>query len=105
MDTTRQSIHVTPRIAGDPRPNTLGLRLAHRAMLRDAGRLTNLAEALAAGSATADRPRGAVIAHYVADFCDSIHAHHSADDDVLWPVPRPRPARRPLRAQRRPRRD
>ncbi|MFD2094022.1 hemerythrin domain-containing protein [Blastococcus deserti] len=77
---------VTPRTEGDPRPDTLGMRLAHRAMLRDARRLTALAEALAAGTATADPARGTAIGRYVADFCDSIHSHHSAEDDVLWPV-------------------
>ncbi len=77
---------VTPRTEGDPRPDTLGMRLAHRVMLRDARRLTALAESLAAGTTTADRARAAAIRDYVADFCDSVHHHHSAEDDVLWPV-------------------
>jgi hemerythrin-like domain-containing protein len=79
MDTTRRT-HVTPR------PDTLGMRLAHRTMLRDARRLTELAEALAAGSTTADAARGTAIGRYVADYCDSIHHHHSVEDDILWPV-------------------
>lgn len=77
---------VTPRAAGDPRPDTLGMRLAHRAMLRDARRLTELAETLASGATSADRARGAAIGRYVADYCDSVHHHHSVEDDVLWPV-------------------
>ncbi|NEK57029.1 hemerythrin domain-containing protein [Geodermatophilus sabuli] len=77
---------VTPRTEGDPRPDTIGMRLAHRVMLRDARRLTALAERLAATATTADAARGAAIAGYVADYCDSIHHHHSAEDDVLWPV-------------------
>ena len=68
------------------RPDPLGMRLAHRAMLRDARRLTELAEALAAGSTTADRRRATAIARYVADYCDSVASHHSAEDEVLWPV-------------------
>ena len=77
---------VTPRTEGDPRPDTIGMRLAHRVMLRDARRLTALAESLAARTTTADAARGAAIGAYVADYCDSIHHHHSAEDDVLWPV-------------------
>jgi hemerythrin-like domain-containing protein len=77
---------VTPRTEGDPRPDTLGMRLAHRVMLRDARRLTALAERLAAKSTPADSARGAAIAAYIVDYCDSIHHHHSAEDDVLWPV-------------------
>jgi hemerythrin-like domain-containing protein len=62
------------------------MRLAHRVMLRDARRLTALAESLAAKTTTADPARGKAIGEYVADYCDSIHHHHSAEDDVLWPV-------------------
>jgi hemerythrin-like domain-containing protein len=75
---------VTPRRTGDPRPDTLGMRLAHRSMLRDAHRLTELLQQLAA--TPADRTRAAAVAAYVADYCDSIHHHHTAEDDVLWPV-------------------
>ena len=75
---------VTPRQTGDPRPDTLGMRLAHRAMLKDAHRLTTLLQELAA---TAPGPaRARAVAQYVADYCDSIHHHHSAEDDILWPV-------------------
>ncbi|WP_116450228.1 hemerythrin domain-containing protein [Blastococcus litoris] len=75
---------VTPRQAGDPRPDTLGMRLAHRAMLKDCHRLTALLQQLAAEPV--EPPRAAAVAAYVGDFCDSIHHHHSAEDDVLWPV-------------------
>lgn len=77
-------ISVTPRSAGDPRPDTLGMRLAHRAMLRDAARLPALLQHLAAATAAPARARA--VAGYVDDFCDSVHHHHSAEDDVLWPV-------------------
>ncbi len=63
-----------------------GLLLAHRAMLRDLDRLAGLAGELAAGSARLDRKRATAVADYLSDFCDSIHHHHSAEDDVLWPV-------------------
>jgi hemerythrin-like domain-containing protein len=67
-----------------------GLLLAHRAMLRDLDRLAELTKTLTATkSLTAtktDRKRAVAIADYITDFCDSIHHHHSAEDDVLWPV-------------------
>jgi len=63
-----------------------GLLLAHRAMLRDLDRCAALAEGLAASGTELDRKRAAAIAGYLTDFCDSIHHHHSAEDDVLWPV-------------------
>ena len=63
-----------------------GLLLAHRAMLRDLDRLGELTARLAARRTVLDRKRAAAIAGYLDDLCDSIHHHHSAEDDVLWPV-------------------
>ncbi|GID29344.1 hemerythrin domain-containing protein [Paractinoplanes brasiliensis] len=63
-----------------------GLLLAHRAMLRDLDRCAALTADLARNSPRLDRKRAAAIAGYLSDFCDSIHHHHSAEDDVLWPV-------------------
>jgi hemerythrin-like domain-containing protein len=63
-----------------------GLLLAHRAMLRDLDRLGELTARLAGRRAVVDRKRAAAIADYLDDLCDSIHHHHSAEDDVLWPV-------------------
>ena len=62
-----------------------GLLLAHRAMLRDLDRLADLTDSLSTRG-TLDRKRAAAIADYLIDLCDSIHHHHSAEDDVLWPV-------------------
>ncbi|WP_250038216.1 hemerythrin domain-containing protein [Paractinoplanes maris] len=63
-----------------------GLLLAHRAMLRDLDRLAGLTERLVAGGTRLEPKRAAAIADYLTDFCDSIHHHHSAEDEVLWPV-------------------
>ncbi|MBU2666237.1 hemerythrin domain-containing protein [Actinoplanes bogorensis] len=63
-----------------------GLLLAHRAMLRDLDRCAELTAGLARNSPRLDRKRAAAIAGYLSDFCDSIHHHHSAEDEVLWPV-------------------
>jgi hemerythrin-like domain-containing protein len=78
-------IRVKPRTDGDPVPDVLGMRLAHRAMLRDADRLTDLAERLAAAPAT-EQERADAVARYVREWADSVHHHHSVEDDVLWPV-------------------
>ena len=83
--TSTDPIRVRPRAEGDPVPDVLGMRLAHRAMLSDASRLTDLAERLAATPATGQR-RADAVARYVYDFADSVHHHHSVEDDVLWPV-------------------
>lgn len=61
-----------------------GLFLAHRAMLRDLDRLGDLTKSLV--GTPLDRKRAAAIADYLDDLCTSIHHHHSAEDDVLWPV-------------------
>ncbi|MFC8043384.1 hemerythrin domain-containing protein [Nocardia sp. NPDC057353] len=61
-----------------------GLLLAHRAMLRDLDRCAALAARLA--GTPLERRRATAVAAYLTDFCDSIHHHHSAEDEVLWPV-------------------
>jgi hemerythrin-like domain-containing protein len=73
-----------PGTVGGMNNEPTGLLLAHRAMLRDLDRLATLAAGLA--GERLDRKRAAAIAAYLSDFCDSIHHHHSAEDEVLWPV-------------------
>ena len=63
-----------------------GLFLAHRAMLRDLDRMGDLTKGLAESRKQLDRKRATAIADYLDDLCESIHHHHSAEDDVLWPV-------------------
>ncbi|MFV8265484.1 hypothetical protein ACNQR9_20575 [Mycolicibacterium peregrinum] len=46
MPTTTTSTTVSPRRAGDPAPDLLGIALAHRAMLADLLRLGDLAAAV-----------------------------------------------------------
>ncbi len=84
--TSTAPVPVSPRRDGDPVPDPLGLRLAHRVMLRDAGRLTGLAERLSSGREEVGRRRAAGIAGYVRAWADSVHHHHCAEDEVLWPV-------------------
>jgi len=73
---------VRPRSDGDPVADVLGMRLAHRTMLRDAARLTARAEESAAGT----RVDAVALAGYVRDFADSVHHHHTVEDEILWPV-------------------
>jgi hemerythrin-like domain-containing protein len=63
-----------------------GLLLAHRAMLKDLDRLGDLLGRLADRRTRLERKRAAAIAQYLDDLCESIHHHHSAEDEVLWPV-------------------
>ncbi|SNT04252.1 hemerythrin domain-containing protein [Rhodococcoides kyotonense] len=59
----------------------LGIQLAHRAMRRDAARLVTLCE----GLKSPDAKQMTAISEYVHLFADSIHHHHTTEDDVLWP--------------------
>ncbi len=79
-------ITVHPRKPGEPEPDVFGLLLAHRAMLRDLYRLSDLLQAVATGSTILGRRRARAVAAYLDDLCTSIHHHHSAEDDILWPV-------------------
>ena len=80
--TTTAPFPVRPRAVGDPVADVTGMRLAHRTMLADVARLTTRAEELAAG-APGDP---AAVGGYVRDFADSVHHHHSVEDEILWPV-------------------
>ena len=81
-----QPVRVSPRGPGDPAPDLLHLRIAHRMVRRDLERLTALAQEVAAGSQHLDRRRATALARYVDKAMTSIHHHHSAEDEVLWPV-------------------
>jgi hemerythrin-like domain-containing protein len=86
MTSTTAPFRVTPRRDGDPIADVLGMRLAHRIMLRDANRLTDLAEQIAAGAVPLDTRRTRAVADYVRDWGHSVHHHHSVEDEILWPV-------------------
>jgi hemerythrin-like domain-containing protein len=80
------TVRVTPRRPGDPTVDLLELRVAHAVMLRDLRRLAALAAAIAAGRQVSDERRARAVARYVGKVMDSVHEHHSAEDEVLWPV-------------------
>lgn len=80
------AIPVAPRRPGDPAPDLLGITLAHRAMLADLRRLTELAVAVRDGVLRCTPGRARAVSRYVELLCDSIRHHHAAEDVMLWPV-------------------
>ncbi|MEJ5869416.1 hemerythrin domain-containing protein [Pseudokineococcus sp. 5B2Z-1] len=86
MSTTTPPVAVTPRRPGEPVVDLLHLRVIHQVLLRDAHRLTALADDVAAGTEVLDRRRATALARYVDKSMTSIHHHHAAEDDLLWPV-------------------
>jgi iron-sulfur cluster repair protein YtfE (RIC family) len=80
------SVQVTPRHDGDPAPDLLGITLAHRSMITDVGRVAALTEEIAEGRILCAPNRAQAVARYVDLLCDSIHHHHTLEDQVLWPV-------------------
>lgn len=77
---------VSPRRPGDPVVDLLHLRVAHQVMLRDLRRLTTLADDVCAGTTVLDERRARALSRYVHKAMASVHHHHAAEDDVLWPV-------------------
>jgi hemerythrin-like domain-containing protein len=80
------AIPVTPRRPGDPDANLLDITLAHRAMLADLSRLTELAGAVRDREVLCTPGRARAVSRYVELLCDSIRHHHAAEDVMLWPV-------------------
>jgi iron-sulfur cluster repair protein YtfE (RIC family) len=66
-------------------PDLLGIRMAHRMMRRDARRLTEAAERIAAGE-TCSPQRAAALTRWVAMVCDEVHHHHTVEDEALLPL-------------------
>ncbi|TCK21064.1 hemerythrin domain-containing protein [Pseudonocardia endophytica] len=62
-----------------------GIAIAHRMMRTDLHRLVPTAERIADGEAC-DRKRAAALATWVEKLCEEIHHHHTAEDDIAWPV-------------------
>lgn len=67
-------------------PDILGMAIAHRVMLRDLDRTTGIAMAMADGGVPISRPRVRALVRYLGLMGESIHHHHRAEDDILWPV-------------------
>ena len=78
------STSLTPRLTNDD--DLLGMRLAHRVILRDVTRLRELADRMLADPSNFDRARYAATADYVGLFVTSLHHHHHVEDLTLWPL-------------------
>jgi len=66
-------------------PDLLGIRMAHRMMRRDARRLTEVAERIAAGE-TCSSDRATALARWIGMVCDEVHHHHTVEDEALLPL-------------------
>ncbi|OBF30032.1 hemerythrin domain-containing protein [Mycobacterium sp. ACS4331] len=75
-----------PEHADDSAPDLLRITLAHRAMLTDLLRLTELAEAVRDRDVICTPGHARAISQYIELLCDSIHHHHAAEDAVMWPA-------------------
>lgn len=67
----------------------LTMRLAHRAMLRDLGRIATTATAL---SGSPDAARAAALTDYTDRILQIIEHHHEGEDEFFWPMLRERGA-------------
>ncbi|WP_197380753.1 hemerythrin domain-containing protein [Mycolicibacterium mengxianglii] len=67
-------------------PDILGMKIAHRVMLRDLDRTTGVTMAMADGGVPITRRRVRALVRYLELLGESIHHHHHAEDDILWPV-------------------
>lgn len=67
-------------------PDVLGMKIAHRVMLRDLDRTTGIAAAIADGDVPSTSGRVRALVRYLELMAESIHHHHVAEDDILWPV-------------------
>lgn len=65
-------------------PDLSGITMAHRAMTTDVGRMAELLGAVARGTHTCAHPKD--VARYLRLLCESIHHHHTVEDEVLWPI-------------------
>ncbi|KRD14427.1 hypothetical protein ASE48_03645 [Mycobacterium sp. Root265] len=74
------------RRPADPDPDLSGITLTHRAMVTDTRRLAELTAAVAQRRLPCGPKRAKAVARYVELMCESIHHHHTMEDDVLWPV-------------------
>ncbi|WP_395307462.1 hemerythrin domain-containing protein [Mycobacterium sp. AMU20-3851] len=82
-DTSRSA---QPARVANPELDLSGITLTHRAMVTDTSRLADLTTAVAQRRLPCPPRRARAIARYVTLMCESIHHHHTMEDDVLWPV-------------------
>src|SRR3954451_24485035 len=68
---------------GTERPDLTGFLMAHRAMRQEFGLLATVATELDAAPGDAVRRR--LFEQQVAMVLETLHHHHTAEDDTIWP--------------------
>jgi iron-sulfur cluster repair protein YtfE (RIC family) len=76
---------MTTADAGTRTADLTGITIAHRMMRTDLHRLTPTTERIADGETCSPR-RAAALARWVENVCEEIHHHHTAEDELAWPV-------------------
>lgn len=64
------------------KPDTHTMVVVHRVFRREFGLLPDLIEGVRSG----DTERAAVLAEHLTDIVGSLHHHHQAEDDLIWPL-------------------
>jgi hemerythrin-like domain-containing protein len=70
----------------DASPDLLGITIAHRAMIGDSRRFADMLDGVARGISPCDGRRAGAIATYLGELCNSIHHHHTIEDEVMWQI-------------------
>jgi hemerythrin-like domain-containing protein len=69
-----------------PTTSVTGMRLAHRMMLTDLERLTQVTRMIADGATPCPDRRAKALAAWLANLSTEIRHHHEVEDDTAWPV-------------------
>jgi len=82
--TGMENVIVRPRSKGDPEPDLTRFRLIHRSMRGEVRKLAALTAAQ--GDAPFPPEQEAALRRLLGFLCTEIHAHHTKEDDILWPL-------------------
>lgn len=66
----------------DERPDTREMVVVHRIFRRESRLMPRMVRAVGPG----DTGRAAFVGRHVRDYLDALHGHHTAEDEVLWPL-------------------
>src|SRR4051812_26190744 len=68
--------------ATDERPDTREMVVVHRIFRRESRLMPLMVRAVEPG----DTDRAAFVGRHLRDYLDALHGHHTAEDEVLWPL-------------------
>lgn len=69
-------------ITATDRPDTHEMVVVHRIFRRESGLMPGIVRAVAPG----DTARAAFVAEGIRDYLDGLHNHHTAEDELIWPL-------------------